>query len=259
MSDARPEKAAQRQFGRQASCYAVSRPHATGSSLQAMVEWARPTPADRVLDIATGAGFTALAFAETAATVVATDLTINMLYEARRLAAGRGLHNIRFLQAAAEALPFHHGSFDLVTCRIAPHHFDSVPIFLREIHRILRPAGRLVLTDTSTPEEPEPYAWHQEVERIRDPSHVRNYTPSEWRRMIAEAGFTLRDLTTAHHSELIFSEWMHTAGSSPEVVAEIRRRFLEASPAVKDAFRIRRVDDDFHFSLTLVVLLAHPA
>ncbi|MFQ5848614.1 MAG: class I SAM-dependent methyltransferase [Candidatus Methylomirabilales bacterium] len=258
MKKAKPEKAVQRQFGRQASCYAVSRPHATGSSLEVMVDWARPAPTDRVLDVATGTGFTAFTFAGAASEVVATDLTMNMLCEARRLAADRGVRNIRFLQTAAEALPFRNGSFHIATCRIAPHHFASVPAFLREIHRILGPAGRLVLTDSSSPEEPDIYAWHQQMERIRDNSHLRNYTPSEWQRLVAEAGFVLEEFTTAHRSELVFSDWMRTAGSPPEVVAELRRRFVEASPAIRDAFRIREVEGDFHFSWMLVILLARP-
>jgi ubiquinone/menaquinone biosynthesis C-methylase UbiE len=224
-----------------------------------MVSWARPAPADRVLDVATGTGFTAFAFAEAAAEVVATDLTMNMLQEARRLAADRGIRNIRFLQGAAEALPLRTGSFDIATCRIAPHHFTSVPTFLREMRRILRPSGRLVLTDTSSPDATDLFIWQHEVEQLRDPSHVRSHTPSEWRRLVSDAGFILEELTTAHRSELVFSDWMRTAGSSAEVVETLRRRFIEASPEIRDAFRLREVDGDFHFSLMLVILLARPA
>lgn len=258
MEDISPEKAAQKQFGQQAACYAASRPHATGTSLRVMVNWAKPTPQERVLDIATGTGFTAFAFAESVAEVVATDITATMLHEARRLAVERELRNIRFSQVAAETLPFCNHSFDIVTCRIAAHHFASVPAYLRETHRILRPAGRLVLTDSSTPEDPDTNTWHQETERLRDPSHVRNYTPAEWRNFIAEAGFTLEELTTSHRTELVFSDWVRTSGSPPHVVEKLRRRFTEAAPAVREAFRIREMDGDFHFSWMLVILLARP-
>lgn len=258
MEEVSPEKAAQKQFGQQAACYAVSRPHATGTSLELMVNWAKPTPADQVLDVATGTGFTAFAFAEPAGQVVATDITAKMLEEAQRLATDRQHRNIRFLQAAAEMLPFRGRSFDIVTCRIAPHHFTSVPTFLQEVHRTLRPAGRLVLTDSSSPEEPDLHTWHQELERLRDPTHVRNYTPSQWRSFLAEAGFTLEEMTTSHRSELVFSDWVHTSGSPPDVVAELRRRFMEASPATRDAFCIREVAGDFHFSWMLLILLARP-
>jgi len=101
--------------------------------------------------------------------------------------------------------------------------------------------------------------WHQEIERLRDPTHVRNYTPSEWRRFVADTGFTLEELTTSHRTELVFSDWVRTSGSPPDVVAELRRRFTEASPAVREAFRIREVGGDFHFSWMLVILLARPA
>ena len=258
MREANPAKAVQRQFGQQAAYYAVSRPHATGTSLGVMINWAKPTAADRVLDVATGTGFTAFAFAEAAAEVVATDITAKMLQEARRLGAERGFRNIHFLQAAAETFPFRDKSFDIVTCRIACHHFASVPAFLGEVRRILGPTGRLVLVDSSSPEEPDLHTWHQEMERLRDPTHVRNYTPSEWRRFIADAGLTLEELTTSHRTELVFSDWVRTSGSPPDVVAELRRQFIEASPAIREAFRIRAVEEDFHFSWMLTILLARP-
>jgi len=139
------------QFGRQAERYAESRPHATGTSLDLMVEWATPTATDRVLDVATGTGFTAFAFASFARRVVATDLTANMLIQAHRLAGERTLNNLLYSLAEAEALPFRDGVFDISTCRIAPHHFGSVPRFLAEMYRVLRSGGTLVLCDSSTP------------------------------------------------------------------------------------------------------------
>jgi uncharacterized lipoprotein len=87
---------------------------------------------------------------------------------------------------------------------------------------------------------------------------VRNYTPSQWRDLISESGFTLEELTTSHRTDLVFSDWVRTSGSPGEVVAKLRRRFIEASPAVRDAFQIREVDGDFHFSWMLVILLARP-
>ncbi len=116
---------ARAQFGRQAERYAASRPHAEGDSLDLMVQWGEPRRSDLVLDVATGAGFTAFAFAARARRAVATDLTANMLTQARRLAAERGLTNLLFNQAEAEALPFRDEIFDIATCRLAPHHFGS--------------------------------------------------------------------------------------------------------------------------------------
>jgi len=247
------------QFGRQAERYAESRPHATGTSLDLMVEWATPTPTDRVLDVATGTGFTAFAFAAFARRVVATDLTANMLIQAHRLAGERTLNNLLYSLAEAEALPFRDGVFDISTCRIAPHHFGSIPRFLAEMYRVLRSGGTLVLCDSSTPEDPDTSAWQQETERIRDPSHVRNYSPSEWRRMTEEAGFHVERMSTEHRSHLSLSNWVRTAGNDPTTVMLLRERYLKASPEVRNAFQIRFEGEEIHFSWMLAILLARRA
>ncbi len=248
---------AKAQFARQAERYAASRPHATGDSLALMVEWAQPKPSDLVLDVATGTGFTAFAFAAAIGRVVATDLTANMLTQARRLAAQRGLTNLLFNLAEAEALPFHDGTFDIATCRLAPHHFGSVHRFLAEMRRVMRSGGKLVLCDSSSPEDPESFAWQQETERIRDPSHVRNYSPSEWRRMTEEAGFRVDRVNTEHRTHLIFGDWVRTSGSDPATVMILRERFLAAPPGVQKAFQIRVDGEEIRFSWVLAIVLAH--
>jgi ubiquinone/menaquinone biosynthesis C-methylase UbiE len=247
------------QFGRQARRYAESRPHATGTSLDLMVEWAAPAPGDRVLDVATGAGFTAFAFAALARRVVATDVTAGMLMQARRLAGERTLDNLLYSQAEAEALPFRDGVFDIATCRMAPHHFRSVPRFLAEMYRVLRQGGALVLCDSAAVEDPPTAAWQQETERIRDPSHVRNYSPPEWRRMTGEAGFQVERLTTDHRATLAFSDWVRTSGNDPPTVTVLRERFVGASAEVRRAFQIRFEGDEIHFSWMLAILLARRA
>ncbi len=247
---------AKAQFGRQAERYASSRPHAKGDSLDLMVEWADPRPSDVVLDVATGAGFTAFAFAPRARWVVATDLTANMLTQARRLAGERGLTNLLFHFAEAQALPFHDGLFDIATCRLAPHHFVSVPRFLAEMHRVLRSGGKLVLCDSSSPEDPDCFAWQQETERTRDPSHVRNYSPSEWRRMTEEAGFRVDRVNTEHRSHLTFTDWVRTSGTDPATVTLLRERFLAAPRDVRDAFQIQLDGEEIRFSWMLVIVLA---
>lgn len=249
-------RAAQEQFSRQAGLYAQSRPHALGSSLRLLALWAAPAATDRALDVATGAGFAAFAIAEQAAIVVASDLTSPMLYAARGLAAERGLSNVRFTRTAAEALAFPDGTFDLVTCRIAPHHFASVALFVNEVRRVLRRGGRFVLIDSSVPEDPVLDAWQQETERLRDPSHVRNWSPSEWRGLLEGSGFaTLRE-STDERTELVLSDWVRTSGSPPEVVALLERRFRGADEATRTAFRIREEDGDVAFSWMLFCALA---
>ncbi len=248
---------ARAQFDRQAERYATSRPHALGDSLELMVQWAEPRRSDLVLDVATGAGFTAFAFAARARRVVATDLTANMLTQARRLAADRGLTNLLFTQTEAEALPFRDEIFDIATCRLAPHHFGSVDRFLAEMRRVLISRGRLVLCDSSSPEDPEAFAWQQETERTRDASHVCNYSPTEWLRMTETAGFLVDGLNTDHRSRLTFSDWVRTSGNDPATVAVLRERFLTAPSGIRNAFQIQLDGEEIRFSWMLAILLAH--
>jgi ubiquinone/menaquinone biosynthesis C-methylase UbiE len=253
-----PSSSAREQFGRQAHRYARSRPHAQGTSLEALVRLATPSPSDRALDVATGAGFAAFALAEAAGRVVASDLTRPMLEQARSLAAERRLANLRFVQTSAEDLPFADASFDVVSCRVAPHHFVSVPRFLASARRLLRTGGRVVVADTTTPEDADLDRWQQDLERLRDPSHVRNYSPSEWRRLFSGAGLHVDALEDHHRTELLVSDWVRTSGSPPHVVAEVTRRFATAPSAVRAAFAVRDVGGDVHFSWPVVVLRGRP-
>src|SRR5262249_22340513 len=125
----------QEQFGKTAASYLTSTPHALGKSLERLVALTSPQKSWEALDVATGGGQFAYAFAPYVGRVCATDITQEMLELVKADAQKRGLSNIRTAYAKAEALPFEDHSFDLVTCRIAPHHFDSIPEFLAEVHR----------------------------------------------------------------------------------------------------------------------------
>ncbi len=131
----------QSQFGPNAAKYATSRVHAKGASLARLVELVQPQAEWVALDIATAAGHTAFVFAPHVARVTATDITPEMLEVAAKLAAEKGIDNVDFEPADAEDLPFADASFDLVTCRIAPHHFPHVDRFVAESFRVLSRAG----------------------------------------------------------------------------------------------------------------------
>src|SRR6185312_11464976 len=157
------EQKVQAQYGKQAQFYSVSRTHSSGDSLPLLVDMAQLDGSERVLDVATGTGFCAMAFAPHVREVVAYDLTPEMLAEAERLAASRGLTNMTTRQGAAEAMPFQDAEFDVVTSRVAPHHFASVPRFLAEAFRVLKSGGKRLIADTAAPDDPEADAWANEV------------------------------------------------------------------------------------------------
>lgn len=231
------KQAVQQQFGRTAAAYVSSPTHADGTDLQRMVELATLRGSERVLDIATGGGHTALAFAPHVREVVATDLTPAMLIVAEQFIRAQGITNVRFEHADAEALPFADRTFDVVSCRIAPHHFPDVAQFVREAARVLRSGGVFVLIDTLAPEQPELDQFINEIEKLRDPSHGRNYTISEWRGLCEGAGLRI-DHTETFTKTMKLPDWHDRAQTPPDVRAEINQLLRNATPDARHTFAI---------------------
>jgi ubiquinone/menaquinone biosynthesis C-methylase UbiE len=192
VSDAHARRV-QEQFGGSAAAYVASPLHAAGEDLDRLQAWGTGRRGDRVLDVATGGGHTALAFAGIARRVIAYDLTEPMLKAARGHVRGRGAANVVFVAGDATALPFGDGSFDVVTCRTAAHHFPDVGAAVRQIHRVLRPGGSLLLQDILGHDDADANAFILEVERRRDPSHVRSYRMAEWKAFLRATGLTIID------------------------------------------------------------------
>jgi len=216
-----------------AQAYATGE-HKTGVELQLVVDFAAPTGTERVLDIGTGAGHTALALAPKVARVVLTDPVDAMLAAARGLFQDAGVRNAEFVAASAERLPFPAASFDIVTTRLAAHHFDDVVRAMREVARVLRPSGLFVFIDTVAPENAESAAFQHEVESLRDPTHRRIYPQGEWIAVCEHAGFrvvTTETVRKAHD----FEAWLERGGADPATRMRVRERFLTAPPsAVRD-------------------------
>ena len=178
------------QFGANAASYAVSKVHAKGASLTRLVELVETQPDWLALDVATAAGHTAFAFAPHVAQVWATDITPEMLDLAQQQAQERGFKNVKVEYADAEALPYDEGKFDLVTCRIAPHHFMNVHPFMRESARVLKPGGILAIVDNVVPEGAAG-DYVNAFEKFRDPSHGRCLSINEWREAYDKIGLSL--------------------------------------------------------------------
>jgi ubiquinone/menaquinone biosynthesis C-methylase UbiE len=244
------------QFSKQAKFYSRSVTHSKGESLKLMVDWAKPKSTDIVLDIATGTGFTAFAFSPYVAKVVASDMTQAMLEQAKKLSKERNLSNIEFKLAEAESLPFDDGEFDIVTCRIAPHHFSSIEKFLSEAKRVIKSTGQILIADTSCPEDSQLGNWQNAIERLRDPSHIQNYNPSEWKSMIEDNGLVLEKINVIYSPQMVFSDWVKRSGSSEDTILELRRRFLNASSKVKRTFKIKEEHGEIFFCWMIVVLKA---
>ncbi len=229
---------ARAQFSATAERYVDSSRHAAGDDLARLVELAQPRGNEHMLDIATGAGHTALAFAPHVADVVASDLTPRMLEVARELATKRDVQNVRFVQAQAEALPFDDGSFDLVTCRVAPHHFADPVAFVREVARVLRPGGRFLLDDQMAPEDPELDEFVNRFEKWRDRSHVRAYTAREWQHWIEAAGLQVELVEPSERGSYDFADWTARANMPVDQRDALESWLLAAPPRCAEFYRI---------------------
>jgi ubiquinone/menaquinone biosynthesis C-methylase UbiE len=227
----------QAQFGASAEAYVQSVSHAGGKDLARMVELSGVTATSRVLDVATGGGHTALAFAPHAGEVVATDLTERMLEKAQAFIQAKGHQNVRFAQADAEALPFADASFEIVTCRIAPHHFSDPAKAVAEFARVLVPGGRLLIVDSLAPADPALDLFINRVEWMRDPTHVRSYTEAEWRAFCQAAGLAVQH-TEVHTKFHEYADWVARARMAPEAAAELAAAFRAAPEAVRAYFQV---------------------
>lgn len=235
-------RSSREQFDRQAGHYNAQWNEWSERSLRWILDRAACTGAERVLDVATGTGFTALAFAPHAARVTGLDVSPGMLAQARENAARAHVTNVSFQEGAAEAMPFPDASFDRVTCRVAPHHFLSLDKFATEAHRVLAPGGRLLIADTAVPDNlAEVDAWQNQVEKLRDPSHVRNYSPAEWRGTLESAGFQIEAIELLEESHpMNLEDWLQKSGCTGEPADQVRNLFA-APPA--DAARLFRIEN----------------
>ena len=227
------------QFGPSAAAYVTSAGHATGPDLEHLLAWGRKRAAARVLDIATGGGHTALAFSRFTPSVVAMDLTLPMLRAAREFAAaqaaGPEARPIRFLAADVEALPFRAGTFGTVTCRLAAHHFPALLPALREVARVLRAGGSFLVQDILGHDDEEAAAFITEVERRRDPSHVRAFRQIEWTAFLRAAGLTVMD-EAVMRGRRSWDDWTSRMRMTAEARADLERFVLAAPARCREVF-----------------------
>jgi SAM-dependent methyltransferase len=182
-----------------AEAYRTSETHASGDDLDLTVAWCEPAPGVTVLDVATGGGHVARRLREAGAEVVTVDPAPGMQADTT---------------ARAEDLPFADASFDAVVCRIAAHHFHDVLAAVKEMARVAR--HRVVICDNTFVSESS-----EEADRLRDPSHVRNYSASEWHSFFELAG--LRVVDERHFNrDTDFQAWLDRVECAGDEAARVR-------------------------------------
>ena len=253
MSEAQ-NRLVQARFGAAAAAYVASAGHAGGEDLERLVAWGRALQPRRVLDVATGGGHTALAVAGVAGRVTACDLTEPMLAAARDLSRARGVGNVAFVAADVSALPFADGAFDLVTCRIAPHHFADVAGAVRQVQRVLRPGGSFLVQDILGHDDPDAAAFIREVERRRDRSHVRAYRAVEWRAFLRAAGLTVMEEAVVA-KERPWAEWTGRMRMADDARRDLERYVRAAPERCRAAFGFRLTADGVEGFTDRMILL----
>lgn len=186
-------------WSQRADAFRDSPTHREGPDLDLLVEWCEPEHDVKVLDVATGGGHVARRLREEGCTVITVDP-----------APGMGADVV----APAEELPFADGSFDVVTCRIAAHHFQDVRRAVAEMARVSR--RLLVIEDNVFRGEHV-----EEAERLRDPTHVRCYSEDEWKELVTEAGFEVEQLEQFARRQSV-DAWLARVETPPEAAARIR-------------------------------------
>jgi ubiquinone/menaquinone biosynthesis C-methylase UbiE len=257
MSDERADNLSlvQQQFRRQAEVYSTMKVVTDPRILEQMAELSGVTPQARVLDVASGPGFVAMAFAPKCRSVTGIDATDRLIARAQTEATRRGLGNISFVLGNVERMPFGSDEFDIATCRFAFHHFARPRIVLAEMARVLCPGGRMMIVDMTTSDDPAKSDYHNRIERLCDPSHARALPASEWERMFADAGLKIahRGGRETHYD---LESWMAHGGPSPERRAQIFEMMEASLEADCSGLKVRRHNGEIWFSHTGVTYVA---
>ena len=249
-----------KQFGDRAKAYASSALHSRDESLDMMERMARDhlggdVARGNIVDVGCGAGFTAAAMSALASLVLATDLTPEMVEQAHRVGRERNATGMTAAIAAAAALPVRSGSVNVLTCRYAFHHMVDAERVLGEFRRVMTADGCFLLADTVATEDHVVYEWMDKVERLRDPSHHLNRSPSELLALIEGCGFRVTEKGTSRvHLDL--ESWTQRSATPPAEVAQLQAMLAEAGANVVEAFEIVRGDRETRFSWPVLVIQA---
>jgi SAM-dependent methyltransferase len=225
------------EFAHQADSFARSPAMSLAETLDAVVELVPEDGAARWAELASGPGLIARAMAPRVGSVLGLDLTPAMIEKARADAAVAGVENVSFELGDATGLDVPDDSLDGAVTRFSLHHIPAPVRVLEEMRRVVKPGGYLVVADHVTDDDGEAAAWHQEIERLRDPSHWACLTPSGIAAMGERVGLE-PDLTREIPFAIDFEEWIGRGSGGP-ANADLIDRLLGEAPAGAASFVVR--------------------
>ncbi|GAB3793685.1 class I SAM-dependent methyltransferase [Virgibacillus kimchii] len=229
------KKDVKRVFSKNSEAYVSSSTHSDSKDLSLLTEWLNPAADMIALDIATGGGHAAKHFASYVKRVVATDMTKEMLENTSQHLTGYA--NIDYIIADAEQLPFLDNTFDIVVCRIAAHHFPHPRRFIQEVSRVLKEKGNFLLIDNVAPPNALYDSFINELEKIRDYSHVRSHNIEEWENLFYENNLEIKN-QQKRRKILPYEEWINRTLRNEKKQRMVEKMMTDASEDVKQYFEI---------------------
>jgi SAM-dependent methyltransferase len=226
-----------REFTGQSEAFNAAPVMRSADTLGRLLDLIPAVAGERWLDAACGPGLVARGLAGRVREVCGVDMTPAMVDLARREAAREGIENALFQIGDVTELDFEAGSFDGAVTRFSLHHIPVPGRVVDELARVVRPGGAIVLADHVTSDDVEAATWHQEIERLRDPSHWACLTPRGVRRLGERAGLVLeREQVSPLHLE--FEEWIGR-GSGGERSRPLIERALDERVPAPEVFRVQ--------------------
>lgn len=186
-----------------------------------------PTDNKKILDLGTGSGYLAFAIAKSSplAFVTGLDIVEDTLKANTRQASQDELENIEFTAYGGIQLPFKNNTYDTVVTRYALHHFPDIQTTFNEIARILKPGGKLLISDP-TPNTLDQDRFVDRFMQLKDDGHIRFYTLDEFTAYAQEAG-------------LQFDSMFQSTIRFPRIADEQYSALLEHTPdIIKEAYDI---------------------
>lgn len=219
----------QKQFTRTADAFTRLAVRDAPEVLAERVEFVKPQPTDLALDVACGPGAFVLALAARVGLARGIDLTEELLRRARQSQLEQNILNAAFDRGEAEQLPYPGASFDLVSCQCSLHHMLKPVVALKEMVRVLKPEGRLVITDSLGPESDAKFELHNRIETLRDPSHTLSLRLTTLLEIFENLELEIARQTLKRRQRS-FNQWMLRAGLGPG-----HKRYREARQLVEES------------------------
>jgi ubiquinone/menaquinone biosynthesis C-methylase UbiE len=226
------------------------------SGLPWLLSYVDQRPDDVALDVAAGTGIVSRALAADGARVTAVDSTSAMVEQGRHRASAEGRHNLEFVRGSAEKLPFRDAAFTLVVTRFSLHHFADPTRAVREMVRVLRPHGRLVIKDLVAATDPAVAARQDHMERLRDASHVRMPPRGTVRTWLEDCALEVTEVAEREIDRPV-TPWLQQSVTDQRSADQVRAAFeVDLAGGETTGLRPHRVDGDLWFRQTWEVTVA---